>query len=125
VWRVSDRAFFLTSAQLTALLPQERGQALYDRLVIFRRVSCDTSKCSDASDSNCQLVVTELINCTGEAVGDVPFLIQLKLAEGEVDAEEENGAPDPLQQGGAHIVLKREPLIHKLLAFDWISYFPQ
>ena len=87
------------------------GQALHNGLVIFSRVSRYTPERGNASYPNCQFLIAELINCMGEAIGDMSLLIQLKLAKGEVDTKQENGPSDPLQQGGAHIVLKVEPLI--------------
>jgi hypothetical protein len=102
----------LVLPQFVALLSNKSSQALHNRLVIFRRVSRYTPKRSNTSDPNRQLLIAELINCMNETIGDMPFLIQLKLAKGEVDAEKENGPPDPLQQSGSHVGLKVEPLIY-------------
>jgi len=102
----------LVLPQFVASLSNKSSQALHNRLVIFRRVSRYTPKRSNTSDPDRQLLITELINRVSEAIGYMSFLIQLKLAKGEVDTEKKNGPSGPLQQGGSHIVLKVEPLIY-------------
>ena len=104
------------------MLANERSQNLHDRPVVVGRPFGDPLEGIDATQADIQLLVAELIDRTGESLGDLPLAFQLvrsgrrfgrslrrltiepKRLGREVETGGQNEARKTLEQGASHVV---------------------
>jgi hypothetical protein len=69
--------------------------------------------------------MAQLFDSLRVAVGELPFPSDLQLPGGEVDAKQQDGPTESLQQCGSYIVLKLQPAVFKFVPFSRILYVAQ
>jgi hypothetical protein len=95
----------------------EGGQHLPDRGPIGNGVASDALQRVDPAKPHVQLVVAELVDRPGVALGDLALPGGPELAVGEVHAHQQDHATKPLQQSRTDLVLclqsLKRPVMHK------------
>jgi hypothetical protein len=110
---------------LSGLLPNKCGQCLHDRFVIPYRIGCDPPKRCNPPNTNRKFVTSKLVGRTSKSLSDLTLLIEPKLTEGEIQANEQNGAGEALNQGRPDVVLEPKSLIHDLVTLRRIIHVSQ
>jgi hypothetical protein len=84
----------------------ERAKHYPYAAAILGRVPGDTFQSVEGADSYVDVIAAELLDSTGEAIGELPFTVDLNLSPGSQCADYDEYTTQSLQQSRSSVVLQ-------------------